>query len=54
MTTRVRFRCLNCGNRFEEEVLDEDEKREARRRDQPTYPIHCPDCQRTEIRRGWE
>ena len=54
MTERVRFRCQNCGYRFETEVLDEAERREARRLDRPTSAVHCPDCHRTDIRRGWE
>ena len=54
MTDIVRFRCNNCGHRFEVEVLDEYERREARRRDQPTSPVHCPKCNRTDIRRSWE
>jgi rubredoxin len=54
MADTIRFRCLNCGHRFEAEVLDEDEKREARRRNQPTSPIQCPECRRTDLRRGWE
>jgi DNA-directed RNA polymerase subunit RPC12/RpoP len=54
MADKVRFRCLNCGNRFEVEVLTEDEKREARRRNQPTREVRCPHCNRADIRRGWE
>jgi rubredoxin len=54
MTRLVRFRCKNCGHRFEAEVLDENEKREARRVRRQTYLIHCPKCYRTDIRDGWE
>ena len=54
MTDIVRFHCNNCGHRFETEVLDKDEQREARRINQPTSPIQCPECNRTDIRRGWE
>lgn len=54
MTDVVGFRCLNCGHRFKTEVLDPDEQREARRRDQPTSPVRCPECSRTDVRRGWE
>ncbi|RZP20265.1 MAG: zinc ribbon domain-containing protein [Erythrobacter sp.] len=54
MTEVVRFRCLNCGHRFDTEVLTEEERREARREDRPTSPVHCPKCHRTDIRRGWE
>jgi rubredoxin len=54
MTDIVRFRCLNCGHRFQSEVLDEYERREARRRDTPTSPVHCPVCNRVDIRHGWD
>lgn len=54
MTDTVRFRCLNCGHRFAAEVLDEDEKREARLFRRPMSAVHCPECNRTDIRRGWE
>ena len=54
MTKRVRFRCLNCGARFQAVVLDEDEKREARRQNRPTGPVRCPECNRTDIRDGWD
>lgn len=53
MTERVRFRCNNCGHRFESEVLDEDRRHEARRENRPTNAVHCPECNRTDIRRGW-
>ena len=53
MTIRKRFRCRNCGKKFEAEILDEDEQRETRRRNQPTSPIQCPECCRTDIREGW-
>ena len=32
MTIRKHFRCRNCGNKFEMEILDENEKREANRK----------------------
>ncbi|TDL74112.1 zinc ribbon domain-containing protein [Palleronia sediminis] len=54
MTDTVRFRCNNCGRRFETEVLSEAEQREARLRDRPTFAVQCPECKRTDIRRGWE
>lgn len=54
MTEMIRFRCLNCGHRFEAEVLDEDEKREARRRYQPLGRVSCPKCEIGETRRGWD
>ncbi len=54
MTERIQFRCNNCGHRFEVEVVDEYERREARREKRPTSAVHCPECYRTDIRRGWE
>lgn len=54
MADTIRFRCKNCGNRFEAKVLDEYEKREAQRQRRPTYAIQCPQCNRTDVRRGWD
>lgn len=54
MTERVHFRCNNCGHRFEVDMLDEYERREARRENRPTTAVHCPECHRTDIRRGWD
>lgn len=54
MTDRVRFRCNNCGHRFEVEVLDESERHKARQEHQPISTVNCPQCHRTDIRRGWE
>lgn len=54
MTQRRRYRCHNCGNRFEIEVLTEEEKREARRKNVPVYRIVCPKCNRSEVREGWD
>jgi rubredoxin len=54
MSDKVRFRCNNCGHRFDADVLTEDEKREARRDERPTSAVRCPACGRTDIRRGWE
>lgn len=48
-----RYRCLNCGSRFEVELLTREEAEEARRRNQPTYPIACPDCRRASVEKGW-
>ncbi|PWE52123.1 zinc ribbon domain-containing protein [Metarhizobium album] len=53
MTERKRFQCLNCGHRFETEVLTPEERREAKREDRPVYGIACPKCHRTDIRSGW-
>ena len=54
MPERARFRCINCGHRFEAEVLTDAEKREARREDRPTSAVQCPQCRRVDIRPGWE
>lgn len=50
----MRKRCVNCGKRFEVEILTRDEVERARDERRPTYPIACPDCNRTDIRDGWE
>ena len=47
------YRCLNCGKKFKEVVLTEEEAREARRRGRPLGSLHCPDCNRTAIEPGW-
>jgi len=52
MPDRARFRCNNCGHRFETAVLGKDEQREARRVNRPTMAVHCPACHRTDIRKG--
>lgn len=48
------FRCNNCGNRFQIEVLTPDEIRRARENNERTSAIHCPTCNRTDVRRGYE
>ena len=53
MTEIIRFRCRNCGHRFETKVLDENEQRDARRTNQPTSPVCCPECMHTDLLRGW-
>ena len=53
MTQKRRYRCRNCGNRFELEILTEEEKREAQRKLQPVYPIACPNCKRRDVCEGW-
>lgn len=53
MTEGKRFRCLNCGHRFEMNVLSEEERKEAKRKDEPFYPVACPSCRRTDVRGGW-
>ena len=54
MTEFVRFRCNNCGHRFETEVLSEGERREARERNQPPFTSPLPSVQenRYQLRLG--
>jgi hypothetical protein len=44
MTKVVRYRCKNCGNRFETPVLTEREVQEAIKEKRPHFPICCPKC----------
>ena len=48
----VRFRCNNYAHRFETEILSEDERRAAKQHNQSTSQVYCPQCKRTDIRRG--
>ena len=41
-----RYRCLNCGHRFEAEVF---EKGEAEAKRLPVGDLHCPKCNRTDV-----
>ena len=43
-----KFRCRNCGERFDKEVF---EKGEAERKQLPSGPVHCPKCNRTDVER---
>jgi len=45
---RQRFRCRNCGCRFETEVFEPGEAREKRL---PSGPVICPDCKSTDVER---
>ena len=54
MTELRRFRCLSCGRRFEAEVLTDAEKNDAERDARPLSRVRCPDCNREEVRPGWE
>ena len=45
-----RYQCLNCGRRFEEEVF---EKGEAEAKRAHTQAVRCPECNRTDLRKGW-
>lgn len=48
------FRCLNCREVFEVEVLTPEEARRAREQRQSTSAIHCPRCNHTDLRDGRE
>jgi DNA-directed RNA polymerase subunit RPC12/RpoP len=54
MTERIKYRCNNCGHRFEAETLTVEEKRRANEDNRDTYPIACPECLRANVRRGWD
>ncbi len=54
MPIKMRYRCLNCGKRFEIDVVTPDEREEARREEQPLYDIQCPACHRSSYREGWD
>lgn len=53
MPEKKRFQCLNCGHRFEADVLTREEKEERRRRDRHFATLDCPNCGRTDIRSEW-
>lgn len=52
MAKKVRFRCRDCGERFEEVVLGEEDQREAARDRRPTRPVHCPRCRSHNLQRA--
>jgi len=54
MPENARFRCNNCGKRFETQILTKEEARDLERKGRPVYAIQCPECHRTDIRDGWE
>lgn len=51
MTEKARLHCLSCGYDFETEVLTTSEKEEYRRQFRRWGLVHCPHCNRTDIRR---
>lgn len=51
MTERVRLHCLSCGYDFVAEVMTKAEKDEGRRNFRQPFPVHCPQCNRTDVRR---
>lgn len=56
MAERRKYRCRNCGFRFEADVLTEREERESRRRKEPVSPVACPRCfrHRDALVPGWD
>jgi DNA-directed RNA polymerase subunit RPC12/RpoP len=51
MPITTRYRCRNCGARFETPVLTPEEIQEARRRGEIMSAVHCPQCNRTDVER---
>jgi DNA-directed RNA polymerase subunit RPC12/RpoP len=51
MTEIVKFKCNDCGHRFEQQILTEREKREAQRDRRPTMAIQCPMCGSQRVQR---
>lgn len=54
MAERRWYKCNNCKFAFETEVLSPEEARRMRERGQPTSAVHCPQCNRTDLRPGRE
>ena len=54
MPTMKRFRCNNCGHRFENEWYSPNEREQARKEGIRFGSLHCPECNRTDIRDGWD
>ena len=54
MPTMKRFRCNNCGYRFENKWYPLEERPQAEREGVRFSRLHCPECNRTDIRDGWE
>lgn len=48
------FTCQNCGHQFAEQVLTKEESQRARDENRPTSSLHCPKCNRTAVRPGWD
>lgn len=53
MPVLKKYRCRNCGEQFEIDVLNVEERREAERRHTPLVAIACPKCNRRDVREGW-
>jgi transposase-like protein len=51
MTELARFHCQNCGYEFDAEVLTKAEMDEYRRQFRQWGQLHCPHCNRTDVRR---
>lgn len=43
---KKRYRCRNCGHQFQAEVF---ERGEAEAKRLPSGPVHCPNCNRTDV-----
>lgn len=51
MSELIRFRCNQCGHRFESVVLSNGELREAQKLLRPTTKVRCSKCGGVNIRR---
>jgi DNA-directed RNA polymerase subunit RPC12/RpoP len=54
MSNSIKYRCLNCGDRFEAETLSQEERRDFDRKNRLYGPVRCPKCSRSDVRCGWE
>jgi len=54
MSMTKRYRCNNCGCRFENEWYPPEEVTDAKRRGVRFGQLHCPECNRTDVREGWD
>ena len=56
MPKQKKYRCNNCGERFECEVYTEEDLMRAEKNKQKLHgsQIRCPKCNRTDYREGWD
>ena len=53
MPRRKRYRCRNCGEKFEIDVLTADESRDRQRNNVPVSAVSCPKCRHQDLQEGW-
>ncbi len=54
MTETRSYRCINCGHRFNAQILTKEEKFKNEIENKPMSPLPCPKCNRIDLREGWE